>query len=170
MSKEMDNRLRELSDQYAREIGATEITAADVTDWAVAAHKLDRRLSPALTAVYWRDAISAALQRHTIKLDNGHIVRARICVRVDVAAEPSEDDEEDAPPRPTQKYLWALISDAPRDFIKRGFEQRRQGMEADHHRFFADLDYANSCLRRRGLRPIQMDLDFGHPPDAGAGA
>jgi hypothetical protein len=143
-------RLRELADQYAHHSGRPEITVFEAVAWAIDNGHLDSRLPREESLEVWRDLMSTSLQEDTIKVD-GRVVRVRLCASVDV---PNGDDE------PSQRTLWAHVDDAPRDFIKKSFEQRRRGIYADVARFQIDLDYANRRLRARGLRPIQLSLEW----------
>ena len=61
--------------------------------------------------------------------------------------------------RAIQRTLWKLVNESPREFLVASFEQRRSGIVADVRSLRRDLDYANSTLRERGKREIQLDLD-----------
>ena len=142
LNRDAAQHYREIHDLHTRK--EPDASLAESVDWGIRTKRL--QMSPEQQHEFHLSRMSAAMNAD-VTSDGA---RRRCCVTTR-----AKDDNG----RAIQRTLWKLVNESPREFLVASFEQRRSGIVADVRSLRRDLDYANSTLRERGKREIQLDLD-----------
>ncbi|TWT36633.1 hypothetical protein KOR34_15720 [Posidoniimonas corsicana] len=141
-SRSYSEQLQELADRYFAEAGQETATAKEIAAWALSHGHWEPPADLVLRKC--REDFADAMREQYIKDDDGKPVRAKHVARY------TRGD--------VQQHLWADIQTAPRSFMERAFNQRREQIVGDCRQLDRDVEYYN-CKHADEL-PIQMVFDF----------
>ncbi|MHC8494525.1 hypothetical protein ACTU44_17675 [Thalassospira sp. SM2505] len=134
--------LRKIWRQYEVENGEEPHTVRECFDWAVERGLWAPRPQD-IAKIFGRE-MSEALRQEIRVDEQGRHYRAKHCVRENRGG--------------VQLALWNDIDRAPRSFMEKSFQQRRQGIVRDSYQLKMDVDHFNDS-RSKG-NPIQLILNF----------
>jgi len=136
-------------DRYCLATGQRQYELREVYDWAAARNEFDMS-SDAVRRVHLA-GLRDACQSDTVKDEQGHKVRLRMCVET---VSNGDTDE------PVQRTLWSECTEADSPFLIEALHQQYNRVRADVESLKAQQRYLNSIFRSRGEREIQLVLDF----------
>ena len=134
--------LQKLADLYFAETGQETATAKEIAQWALIAGHWSP--PPDLVLRKCREDFANAMREQYVKNDDGKPVRAKHVARY------SKGD--------VQQHFWADIHTAPRSFMERAFNQRREQIVGDCRQLDRDVEYYNG--KHPTELPIQQEFDF----------
>jgi len=137
-----NEQLRAIWRKYEAVHGEEPHTVRECFDWALSAG-LWRPRPQDVAKIFGRD-MSEALRQEMRVDEQGRQYRAKHCVREVKGG--------------VQLTFWNDIDRAPRAFMEKSFQQRRQGIVRDSYQLKMDVDHFNEY--RSTLKPIQLILNF----------
>lgn len=145
-AKTYNEQLLEIRDKYIAAGMPWPATARDLATWAInQGHYRSHRSKIIAKAA---EEFATAMREDYYTDPQGRRVRSMHVARITV----KEDGER------SQKMLWNDIRIAPREFMERAFQLRRQNIVGDCRQLKTDVDSFNE--NRPELPPIQLVLDF----------
>ncbi|MFT9331918.1 MAG: hypothetical protein ABF533_07830 [Acetobacter persici] len=134
--------MQAIFERYRATVSSDPVSLDEVAAWALNEGLF--RPSPRDVAKLCRDALADSLRQEKRIDAKGRKYRAKHSVRTWIKGQ--------------QLSLWADIDNAPRDFMKKSFAQRRQSIVGDCFQIKQDVDHFND--ERQDEEPIQIILDF----------
>jgi len=137
-----NEQLQKVWHQYEAENGSVPATARDAVAWGVAKGMIDAPKVDPLDKL--ASDMSTALRQEYATDPKGRRYRVNHAVRTSKGG--------------VQYTLWAIMNDAPREYMQKAFIQRREQIVGDCVQLDTDVGAYNTM--RKDEKPIQIVLDF----------